>query len=155
MGVLPAPGGAHTAGIWGLLSLQLALATSSPSPQPLPGRKAPPPESDPLNVPAACGGAGGVSGRCGWWGNPSDSVANADLVVMIRNKEPLGLSTTGHVIPRAAKGGPAPRRAVVQAPGGHAGWEAPLTTHASYHNPLISHSHSSEYRGVNLQHQEA
>lgn len=104
MGVLPAPGGAHTAGIWGLLSLQLALATSSPSPQPLPGRKAPPPESDPLNVPAACGGAGGVSGRCGWWGNPSDSVANADLVVMIRNKEPLGLSTTGHVMPRAAKG---------------------------------------------------
>ena len=83
---------------------------------------------------------------CGWWGNPSDSAADADLVLMIRNKEPLGLSTTGRVIPRAEKGGARPAVGSAQAPGGHAGWEAPSTTHASYHNPLISHSHSSEYR---------
>ena len=64
MGALPALGGTHTAGNRGLLHLQLVLATSSPSPQPLPGRKAPPPELDPLSVPAVCGGVGGVSG-CG------------------------------------------------------------------------------------------
>ena len=64
MGALPTLGGAHTAGNRGLLRVQLVLATSSPSPQPLPGRKAPPPELDPLDVPAVCGGVGGVSG-CG------------------------------------------------------------------------------------------
>ena len=44
-------------------------------------------------------------------------MADAELVLMIRNKEPLGLSTTGHVIPRAEKGGARPAVGSAQALG--------------------------------------